>query len=462
MDLYTSAHRLSQRFRPAAGPNALGDHALIGDGASCALIGVDGSIAWLCMPRFDSPSVFAAILDPKRGGTCRVSPAGQDYESLKAYDESNNGNSGSEPDAFVTRVSAAGDALVWSTFFGGELQVSANGLALDAGGAAVFAGTTETEDLDTTVGSLQPDYGGGASDGFVARLDADGATLGWATYLGGSDADGLNAVALTSGSQPTVAGWTRSADVPLTARAGEIPGRTPAGVVRAEVGSAGPAPTPGAGGQATPLDSFPELDGDQDAYLARLSVGGGQLVHGTLYGGGASEEAQGLALDGLGAAALAGSTDSDDLPVSANAPQPMTGGAGDAFVAVLDCPPFALLSGSAPGAAPRAPRLSATGSLEPGSLLRIRLEDATAGAAACLLVGRPGVPTPFRGGLLVVDPVQLVLPAMTGPAGGFEVVVPVRPWAAPARLRFALQAWIVDPGRPANLAASNGLLVTTP
>jgi len=90
MDLYTSAHRLSQRFRPAAGPNALGDHALIGDGASCALIGVDGSIAWLCMPRFDSPSVFAAILDPERGGTCRISPAGQDYESLQAYDESTN------------------------------------------------------------------------------------------------------------------------------------------------------------------------------------------------------------------------------------------------------------------------------------------------------------------------------------------------------------------------------------
>ena len=90
MDLYTAARRLSQRFRLATGsPPALGDHALIGDGASCALVGVDGGIAWLCLPRFDSPSVFASILDPERGGTCRVAPAGE-FESLQAYDESTN------------------------------------------------------------------------------------------------------------------------------------------------------------------------------------------------------------------------------------------------------------------------------------------------------------------------------------------------------------------------------------
>jgi len=53
-------------------------------------VGVDGSIAWLCQPRFDSPSVFAQVLDAERGGTCRVAPAGERFESLQAYDTATN------------------------------------------------------------------------------------------------------------------------------------------------------------------------------------------------------------------------------------------------------------------------------------------------------------------------------------------------------------------------------------
>ena len=52
----------------------LKDHGLIGDGATAALVGRDGSIPWLCAPRFDSPPLFCGILDRERGGTFTVAP----------------------------------------------------------------------------------------------------------------------------------------------------------------------------------------------------------------------------------------------------------------------------------------------------------------------------------------------------------------------------------------------------
>jgi len=53
---------------------SIGDYGIIGDLHTIALVGMDGSIDWCCLPHFDSPSVFAAILDHKQGGYFKISP----------------------------------------------------------------------------------------------------------------------------------------------------------------------------------------------------------------------------------------------------------------------------------------------------------------------------------------------------------------------------------------------------
>ena len=50
------------------------DYGIVGNMRTCALIGVNGSVDWFCCPRFDSPSVFGAILDDKKGGYFKIAP----------------------------------------------------------------------------------------------------------------------------------------------------------------------------------------------------------------------------------------------------------------------------------------------------------------------------------------------------------------------------------------------------
>jgi GH15 family glucan-1,4-alpha-glucosidase len=60
------------------------DYALLGDTHSAGLVSLDGSIDWLCLPRFDSGAVFAALLDERRGGRWRIAPAGE-FSSRRRY-----------------------------------------------------------------------------------------------------------------------------------------------------------------------------------------------------------------------------------------------------------------------------------------------------------------------------------------------------------------------------------------
>jgi GH15 family glucan-1,4-alpha-glucosidase len=61
------------------------NYGVIGNMRTAALVGMDGSIDWLCLPHFDSPSIFAGLLDVHKGGRFRIAPAGDDFRHKQFY-----------------------------------------------------------------------------------------------------------------------------------------------------------------------------------------------------------------------------------------------------------------------------------------------------------------------------------------------------------------------------------------
>ena len=62
----------------------IGDYGIIGNLETIALVGLDGSIDWLCLPAIDSPSVFGALLDDAKGGRFAIAPSGE-WSSTASY-----------------------------------------------------------------------------------------------------------------------------------------------------------------------------------------------------------------------------------------------------------------------------------------------------------------------------------------------------------------------------------------
>ena len=118
-------------------------------------------------------------------------------------------------DAFVTELNAAGNALVYSTYLGGDGDDIGHNIAVDTEGNASVGGLTGSTDFPTTADAIQSEYGG-SNDGFTTRLNADGTGLVFSTYLGGVNGDGAFAIWVDAAGSIYLTGSTSSADFPTT------------------------------------------------------------------------------------------------------------------------------------------------------------------------------------------------------------------------------------------------------
>ena len=99
-------------------------------------------------------------------------------------------------DAFVTKINATGDAVLYSAVIGGAGDDAANAIAVNEAGEVFLTGFNRSLAFPVTAGAFQDFYAGGSSDVFVARLNADGTALMYSTYVGGSFNDFANGIAI--------------------------------------------------------------------------------------------------------------------------------------------------------------------------------------------------------------------------------------------------------------------------
>jgi len=230
-------------------------------------------------------------------------------------------------DMFISRLSADGSLLTYSTFFGGQTYEIPHDMVVDANGVVTIGGVTTSSasgrNIPITPGAFDSTWNG-SDDGFIARFKLDGlgsADLKYSTFLGGVNIESLDGVALdpTNPELVTVAGWSW-VDLFTTPR------------FPTTAGSLKPALTPDP--PATAL--FPQR---KSGFVTRFrfpAAGGGSLVWSTFVGGNFDDMANDVAVDETGAAIVIGSTRSYDLTTTRGAlDRTMAGasaGAADCFV----------------------------------------------------------------------------------------------------------------------------------
>lgn len=285
-----------------------------------------------------------------------------DYPTLSAFQGDNAGSF----DGFVTKLNAAGNGLVFSTYLGGTSFDQIRELAIDATNDVYLVGTSSSTDFPTQ-NAFQASLNDFV-DAIVAKLDAGGQSLEYSTFLGGTSNDDGIGIAVDALGRAYVVGGTDSSDFPV-ANAAQVDsgGFRDLFVTRFAPDGASLSYSTFLGGTGREADSFadiaidgqnnayvtsnttssdfpvvnalqPQLNGTTDAFVTKLNVQGDALVYSTYIGGNdpfsksQGEVGVGITVDGTGSVYVVGSTSATDFPLVDPVQTNFGGGGADAFL----------------------------------------------------------------------------------------------------------------------------------
>ncbi len=239
-----------------------------------------------------------------------------------AYDRSYNGGY----DGFITKLSATGEQIGYSTFLGGSGDEWGGGIAIGETGYIYATGRTNSSNFPVTNGGYDTSYNYGTCtdssgnsypcyDAFVSEITPDGATLSRSTFLGGRRDDIATDLEINgNGSLYSiyVVGGTESSDFPVTANA------------------------------------FSAIynGGDKDTFVAKLNWDLSHLDFGTFLGGNGFDDAEMIERDAAGRLYIVGTTDSHNFPTTNDAFDRSFNGATDAYLVKMDSAAQSVLYGT--------------------------------------------------------------------------------------------------------------------
>jgi hypothetical protein len=200
-------------------------------------------------------------------------------------------------DVFITKLNPSGGALVYSTYLGGSGSEFGRAIALGADGTAYVTGDTNSANFPLSAGAVQT-LKGSNEDSFVAKLSADGSSLLYSTFLGGSGDDNSQDITVDFEGHASVTGSTLSDDFPTTDGAF----------------------------QRTRSSTY------SDVYVTTLSTEGDALVYSTYVGGALDDIGYGIASDSVGNIFVTGSALSADYPTTPGAYRTTSAGDYEGFV----------------------------------------------------------------------------------------------------------------------------------
>jgi uncharacterized repeat protein (TIGR01451 family) len=203
-------------------------------------------------------------------------------------------------DAFATKFNEGGATLVYSTFLGGTLNDSATGVAVDGDGNAYVIGNTISANFPVQ-NALQQNCASCSTfgnDAFITKLNANGNTRVYSTFLGGSAAENGANIEVDSQNRAIVVGSTSSNNFPV-------------------------------------LDAIqPAIAGATDGFVSQIKADGSGFIYSTYFGASGNEGVNSVTIAPEGNAVIVGQTTSFNLP-TVRAIQNIMGGSTDAFIAKI-------------------------------------------------------------------------------------------------------------------------------